>query len=75
MAKYRCKRKFVVDCYDADGYLIENEQKVVEEGAVYDLDESGITVICGEIHLDGEDDGSWLEVSNETFAEFFEEVN
>ena len=74
MAKYRCKRKFVVDFYDAaDGYLIENEQKVVEEGAVYDLDESGITVIGGDIHLDGED-GSWLEVSNETFTELIEEV-
>lgn len=74
MKRYKCKKSFCVDNYDADGFLIENSSIVIEEGKVYELDESGSTIIGGEVHLDSIDNNSWLEVSKERLEEFFEEV-
>lgn len=74
MKKYRCKKSFAVEEYDGDGFWIPNEVKVVDEGEIYSLDESGATIIGGEVHLDGED-GSWLELSRESLEELFEEVS
>lgn len=73
MKKYRCIKAFVVDNYDADGFLIENSAHVIEEGEVYTLDETGSTIIGGEIHLDHEN-GSWLEITKDRLNEFFEEI-
>lgn len=74
MKKYRCIKSFSVDNYDADGFLIENSQTIIETGMQYELSEDGSTMIGGEIHLDGED-GSWLEFSKECLEEYFEEVS
>lgn len=74
MKRYKCKKSFCVDNYDADGFLIENSSIVIEIGKVYELDESGSTIIGGEVHLDSIDNNSWLEVSKEHLEEFFEEV-
>lgn len=73
MKKYRCKKEFSVECYDGDGFRIPNKEKVVEVGEIYELDETGSTIIGGDAHLDGVD-GSWLEISNESLQELFEEI-
>lgn len=52
MKRYKCKKSFCVDNYDADGFLIENSATVIEIGKVYEFDESGSTIIGGEVHLD-----------------------
>ncbi len=74
MKKYKCKKSFCVDKYDADGFLIENSATVIERGKVYELDESGSTIIGGEVHLDSVNDNSWLEITNEHLKEYFKEV-
>lgn len=74
MKRYKCKKSFCVDNYDADGFLIENTATIIEIGKVYELDESGSTIIGGEVHLDSIDDCSWLEITNEHLKEYFEEV-
>lgn len=71
MKKYRCIEAFVVDNYDADGFLIENSSQVIEEGEIYTLDETGSTIIGGEVHLDHEN-GLWLELTKDTLNEYFE---
>ncbi len=71
--KYRCKKSFYVDKYDNDGFLIEDDGMVIEEGETYTLDDSGHTIVGGDVHLDRED-GLWLEISREHLTEFFEEV-
>ena len=71
MKKYKCKKGFSVESYDTDGFLILNNDKVIEEGEIYELDESGSTLIGGEVHLDNPD-GSWLEISQEHLRELFE---
>lgn len=73
MKKYKCKQSFCVDKYDDDGFLVENEAIVIEEGKIYELDESGYMMIGGsdQVHLDA-DDGSWLEITKGTLEECFE---
>lgn len=72
MKRYKCIKSFCVDNYDADGFLIENSSTVIEEGKIYELDESGYTMIGGEVHLDAVDDGSWLEITKERLEEYFD---
>lgn len=74
MKRYKCKKSFCVDNYDAYGFLIENSATVIEIGKIYELDESGSTIIGGEVHLDSIDDSSWLEITNEDLKEYFDEV-
>ncbi|MGO5547976.1 hypothetical protein ACTQW9_01650 [Lachnospiraceae bacterium LCP19S3_B12] len=71
MKKYKCNKSFSVESYDADGFLIPNNERIIEEGEVYKLDESGSTLIGGEVHLDNSD-GSWIEISKEHLFELFE---
>ena len=73
MKKYRCKKSFVVDEYDADGFLIENSQMVIEKGSIYELDKNG-SILGLEVHLDNTENGSWLEITKEDLEECFEEV-
>ena len=73
MKKYRCIEPFMVDSYDADGFIIENGTQIIEDGEIYTLDETGSTIIGGEVHLDHEN-GSWLEITKDSLNEYFEEV-
>lgn len=54
--------------------MIENESIVIEEGKVYEADESGYMMIGGSnhVHLDAVDDGSWLEITKGTLEEYFD---
>lgn len=72
--KYKCKKSFCVDKYDDDGFLVENDAMVIEEGAIYESDESGYMMIGGKdhVHLDAVDDGSWLEITKGTLKECFD---
>ena len=70
--RYKCKKSFCVDKYDVDGFLIENSGIVIDEGKLYEIDESGSRMIGGEVHLDSVDDGLWLEITNEHLEEYFE---
>lgn len=76
MKKYKCKKSFYVDKYDDDGFLIENDGMVIEEGKIYELDESGYMMIDGSdhVHLDAvdKDDGLWLEITKEHLEKYFE---
>lgn len=74
MKSYKCTKPFCVDKYDDDGFLIENSSIVIEEGKVYELNESEHMMIGGKehVHLDNVDDGSWLEITKEHFEEYFE---
>lgn len=74
MKKYKCKKSFCVDKYDDDGFLIENDAMVIEEGKIYELNESGHMMMGGKdhVHLDAVDDNSWLEITKENLEEYFE---
>lgn len=75
MKQYKCKKSFCVDKYDDDGFLIENSSVVIDKGKIYELDDGNHKIIGGEIHLDSDEGGSWLEITKEHLEEYFEEVN
>lgn len=68
--KYRCIKPFSVPKFDDAGYET-GKDFTVEKGSIWELSESGDSIIGGEIHLDSDKYG-WLEISNEDLAEYFE---
>ena len=71
--EYKCKKTFLLDRYDDDGFYVEDYQQV-NEGDLFELCEDPFRVIGGEIRLVGINNGQWLEISKETLAMYFEEV-
>lgn len=53
---------------------IELCEIAIEEGKIYELDESGYMIIGGKdhVHLDAIDNGSYLEITKEDLEECFE---
>ena len=72
---YICKETFQLDRYDEDGFYTEEVMRI-EQGAMFQRTADDFRIIGGEVHLDGitADEGTWLEISEETLAEYFEEV-
>ena len=71
--KYKCKKTFLLDKYDDDGFYVEDYTQV-NEGDLFELCEDPFRVVGGEIRLVGINNGQWLEISKETLAMYFEGV-
>lgn len=69
--RYKCVKAFTVDTYDDDGFYI-NEYMEIKAGEVYEVGNEKI--IDGELHLDGVNVNRWIDISQETLNEHFEEV-
>ena len=78
MKIYKCKKELWMDLYDGNGFLIEENGKVVEVGEVYETCEDyGLMVACKPaIHLVRvhENIWSWIEIYPEMLEEYFEEI-
>ena len=73
LKKYRCIKRFYLDSYDGNGFVLNEEGLVVDRGSTWILQEDSYRFIDGEIRLEQED-GTWIELSKETFAEIFKEI-
>lgn len=73
MKRVKCIKDFLLDKCD-DGFTIGNDYIYVEEGTIWDIEEDTSRVIGGQIRLTNDDLG-WLEISNETFEEYFQIIN
>lgn len=65
-----CTKGFLVDRVDGDGFTLEEDAMVIEEGSKFDCEGPGY--VCGEVRLEG--DKFWLEVSIEKINECFKLV-
>ena len=80
MKTYRCKKQLMLDKYDDDGYLIEDEQCIIEVGEIYETCEDydrlyianspAIHLVKVHKHI-----MHWIEIYPETLEEYFEEIN
>ena len=72
---YICKETFQLNRFDEDGFDTE-ETMSIHQGAMFKRTEESQRIIGGEVHLDGitADEGTWVEITEETLAEYFEEV-
>lgn len=73
MKQAQCIKGFSLEKCDDDGFTIENEYLIVEENTVWNISDDDYRVIGGEVRLENED-GTWLEISSETFEDCFEEI-
>lgn len=62
-----CTKGFAVDKVDGDGFTLEQDALIVEEGSRFDCEGHGY--VCGEVRLEGNE--FWIEVSTETINECF----
>lgn len=71
---YECIETFVIDLYDDDGYIVENNCMSVKKGTKWTLDKHSSRVIGGEVRLECVDRDSiytWIEITKETFSTCF----
>jgi len=68
---FECIKGFSLEKRDDDGFTLDNEYLIVEEGTVWHLpDNENYRFIGGEVRLESDVNG-WIEMSNETLAEHF----
>ena len=67
---YECKKEFELSKWDTDNDCFSDEIMTVEKGSMWQCTGSGY--ICGgEIRLESFDTSEWIEMSKETFKEYF----
>jgi hypothetical protein len=72
--KYRCVNAFYIELVDGDGFST-GEYDTVEKGSIWVKNEEDYRFIGGEVRLEKEDDEcDWLEISESSLREDFEEV-
>jgi len=65
---YKCINTFSVPMFDDDGNETEGEM-IIEADSVWKLNNNNY--IDGENHLDNEESGEWLEISNKSLQQNF----
>ncbi|MEG2786427.1 MAG: hypothetical protein RR942_01310 [Romboutsia sp.] len=77
MKKYECIKELQVDCYNDNGHY-EEKENVIHRGSIWIIEdeEDKSRMIDGEIRLikQGNNEYSWLEISNDTLEEYFKEI-
>lgn len=68
---YKCIKEFSVDLYDEYENLLENECKIITIGSEWERCEFAS---LSDVRLDSLEDGSWLEIREDTLQEYFVEV-
>lgn len=73
MQIYRCKETFRIDSYDENGFYCD-DVATIQQGDVFQREESPFRCIGGADSIRLVNDTVWLEITEEHFAEYFEEV-
>ena len=69
---YKCIKTFSFPnfCYEADE---SKEQYItVEAGSIWEISDNNY--IGGDVHLENDDDLSWIEIEQERFDTYFKEI-
>ena len=73
MENYICTKPLQLECYDDDGFVIENKYSEVGKGEIFQRSEEKFRCVGGQDSIRLENDEQWLEICAETFAEHFAE--
>lgn len=73
---YKCNKEFYIDKYDADGFLLNKQMKIVKNSKWEYDDKNTFRVIGGTVHLYriNVKHGQWIEIDNDTLNEYFKEI-
>lgn len=72
--KVICIEEFEVSKYDDNGFVLENEYMNIEEGSIWEVSDSDVRYIDGEVRLtkcNETDAHVWIEIPKEWFEEYF----
>lgn len=72
--KVICIEEFEVSKYDDNGLALDNEYMIIEEGSRWEVSDSDVRYIDGEVRLtkyDETDTHTWIEIPKEWFEEYF----
>lgn len=73
MKKYRCKKRLLVEQYNAERYWMPCQQIEIRPGAVFQMSSDPLEIATAPgVRLQA--DNIWLEVYPDTLGEHFEEV-
>ena len=76
MKRYKCIKPLLLDSYDDDGFLEEENAMQIEVGEVYEMDDDtcDYLLIASKPALRLENARNWIEIYPDTLAEHFEEL-
>lgn len=73
---YKCNKEFYIDKYDADGFSLNKQMKIVKNSKWEYDDKETFRIIGGSIRLYriNVKCGQWIEIDNDKLNEYFEEI-
>ncbi|MHC8516820.1 hypothetical protein [Sporosarcina sp. ITBMC105] len=72
MSKYKCVIPMVLEVVDDDGWRVENEHTAIEEGSIWELDNSDYRFVGDSDSIRLEDEtGRWMEIQRDDFVNHF----
>lgn len=73
---YKCNQGFYVDKYDADGFSLNKQMKIVKDSK-WEYDDKEIFRVIGgtiRLHRINVKCGQWIEIDNDLLNEYFEQI-
>jgi hypothetical protein len=76
MKQYKCTKPLLLDRYDDNGFLEEEDAMLIEVGEIYDIDDDtcDYLLVANKPALRLENERHWIEIYPDTLAEHFKEV-
>lgn len=72
MKEYRCIKELQLECYDDDGFIIENKMSIVSVGEIFEMEDTQHRLVGGKDTVRLSNDRQWMEILPETLSECFE---
>lgn len=69
--RYKCTKSFYLPMLDDNENEIENEKVIIGEGTVWERQE---IPYFSDVRLEIENDTDWVEITNDTLARYFKEL-
>ena len=74
LKEYICIKELYLEKCDDDGFFVENEYAIIEVGEVFQRSEEPFRVVGDKDSVRLDSDTKWLEISEETLNEHFQEM-
>jgi hypothetical protein len=69
----KCKKPMEVEKCDDNGFTIPNKYVTIKEGSFWSIDDTPERIAGGEVRLENEN-SEWIEISKESFEEYFQRI-
>ena len=74
MERFICIKSLKLNCYDDNGFVIENKYTEIVEGEIFQRSEEPFRCIGSNDSVRLENNNHWIEICKETFNRHFEKL-